>query len=276
MVMKKKIGKTLRRFDFAGNLLRYRRYILLSVKASLKKEVAGSYLSWIWLILEPIFLTILYGVVISLFMRGNGLSFGVFILCGIMAMTFFQGGVMKSMGLIGSKKLLIREIRIPKYILICEVIGKNLSTFAISFVLVIILMVIAKVRFTPYLIFLPVILALLILLTFAFSLFSMHIGAYVPDARKTMKMVFRLLFYVSGTIFPIDKVIDPERHEQLVNFLMYGNPIAFIMQQFRLVTVYGKPPDYLFIGIWLAAGLLLSFLGLKLIEKHERNYSKID
>jgi teichoic acid transport system permease protein len=271
--MKKKLGKALRRFEFTSNLLRYRRYILLSVKASLKKEVAGSHLSWIWLILEPIFLTIIYGVVVSLFLRGNGLSFGVFILCGLLAMSFFKRGIMKSIMVVKNRQNLIKNLKIPKYIVICEIMGKNLAESTIAFILIIILMIIAKVEFTPYIFLFPLLFILLIVLTFSFSLFALHIGAHTPDVKKTMNMVFRLLFYASGTIFPIFGVI---KSAWLVNLMIYANPLAFVMQQFRLVTIDGRPPEFLFVGLWFVAGVLLSFLGLKLVGKHEGEYAKID
>jgi ABC-type polysaccharide/polyol phosphate export permease len=272
--MNKTIGKTLRRFGFTGEILCFRRHILLSVKASLKSEVAGSYLSWIWLILEPIFLTVLYGFFISLFMRGNGLAFGVFILCGLMAMSFFQGGITQSATVIKSKKNLIRNIRIPKHILVCEIMGKNMIKFVISFFLVLLLMLVANVKFTPYLLLLPIPFALLVLMTFSISLFALHVGAYVPDIQKTLKMVFRLLFYASGVIFPIDRVI--KHNDQLVDIMVRGNPIAFVMEQFRLLVCDGKSLDFFFCGMWLVIGILISFLGLALIRRHERKYAKID
>ena len=42
------------------NMKKYFRYVVYSAKAELKSEVANSYLSWIWWILEPICMMIVY------------------------------------------------------------------------------------------------------------------------------------------------------------------------------------------------------------------------
>ena len=45
---------------FFGDLKKYWKYIKYSTKSQLKTEVTGSYLSWIWLFLNPICFMLIY------------------------------------------------------------------------------------------------------------------------------------------------------------------------------------------------------------------------
>ena len=44
---------------FANDLKKYHGYALYAAKAELKAEVAGSYLNWVWWILEPVCLMLI-------------------------------------------------------------------------------------------------------------------------------------------------------------------------------------------------------------------------
>ena len=45
---------------FLNDLEKYWKYIKYSTKSGLKAEVTGSYLSWLWLFLEPICFMLIY------------------------------------------------------------------------------------------------------------------------------------------------------------------------------------------------------------------------
>ena len=45
---------------FIDNLKKYKGYMLYATKASLKSEVAGSRLNWLWWILDPFLFMLVY------------------------------------------------------------------------------------------------------------------------------------------------------------------------------------------------------------------------
>ena len=45
---------------FIKDMKKFYKYIGFSAKSSLKSEVAGSYLGWLWWVLEPVLFTIVY------------------------------------------------------------------------------------------------------------------------------------------------------------------------------------------------------------------------
>ena len=54
---------------FFRDLKKYRRYITYSAGAVLKSEVAGSYLSWAWWVLDPLLFMLVYTFVAQVVFR---------------------------------------------------------------------------------------------------------------------------------------------------------------------------------------------------------------
>ena len=68
--------------NFFRDIVKYRYYIIASAKANLKADVAGSYLNWMWWVLEPLGLMTMYAVIFGWLFK-NGISyFPIFIACG--------------------------------------------------------------------------------------------------------------------------------------------------------------------------------------------------
>ena len=49
-------------------------------------------------------------------------------------------------------------------------------------------------------------------------------------------------------------------------------PTGFIIMQFRNVMMYGMSADYLMLLYWLAIGLILSFIGVKILYRGEKGF----
>lgn len=75
---------------FWNDLKKHNGYGLYSAKAELKAEVAGSYLNWIWWILEPFCFMLIYTFIFGYVFNAKEAYFPVFIFIGITAWDFFS------------------------------------------------------------------------------------------------------------------------------------------------------------------------------------------
>jgi ABC-type polysaccharide/polyol phosphate export permease len=69
--------------QFINDIKKYSKYIAYSTKAQLKSEVANSYLSWIWLILEPICFMLIYTFLAVVVFKSKVEYFPIFVFIGI-------------------------------------------------------------------------------------------------------------------------------------------------------------------------------------------------
>lgn len=257
--------------SFIKSIKRYFYYMYYAAKASLKSEVAGSKLNWIWWILEPLCFMFIYIFIFKVVFKAHEDYFPVFVLIGLAVWDYFNRMLSGSVKLISSNKQIVSKVYIPKYILLISRSFTYLFKFFISFALVIVTMIIIKVPFNLTILWIIPLTLLLYIVVFGISLIIMHFGVYVEDLANLIKIGLRLMFYATGIFYNI-KLSVPEPYNHL---LLKLNPIAFIMDSFRTVIIDGKSPDLILCFSWILIGIILCVLGIKLIRKYENSYVKV-
>ena len=256
---------------FINNIKKYYKYAIYAAKADLKAEVANSYLNWLWWVLDPIFFMLIYTFIVEIVFKTSESYFPVFVFVLLTAWDFFNRMVSGSVILVNSKKSIVTKVYIPKYILLIEKSFVYLFKMFISFCLVFILMIVFKVPFSPSVLYVIPITMVLYIISFGFASILLHFGIFVEDLYNVTNIVLKLVFYLSGIFYSIRKRV-PSPYYKL---LLKGNPIAFIMDQYRVVLIDGVAPSFKWLGIWLAIGIVFCVAGIAIIHKYENSYAKV-
>ena len=256
---------------FFNNIKKYYKYAIYSAKAELKSEVADSYLNWLWWIIEPVCFMIIYSFVFGFVFRNSETYFASFIFVGLSAWQFFERMVNGSVKLIINNRDLVTKVYLPKYILLLSKSFTYLFKLFISLIITFVLMLIQHVPFTWHIVLLIPILIVLYILSFGIGLILMHFGVTLNDLANLTNIGLKMVFYLSGVFYNISKRLKGT----LSHVLLFANPIAFIMNELRKVLIYGKLPDFMFLGIWTVVGILLCLIGIHVIHKNENSYAKV-
>lgn len=124
-------------------------YIVQAAKAQLKAEVANSYLNWIWWILEPFAMMLIYVFMFGFVFGIEEEYYPAFIFLGLTLWRFFSKCVQSSTNLVRNNKSTVSKVYIPKYFLIIQSFLVNGFKMLICFIVVFGLMVVYRVPFTP-------------------------------------------------------------------------------------------------------------------------------
>lgn len=258
-------------YRISTDIRKYWEYIKFAAKAELKVEVSGSFLGWVWWILDPLFFMLVYTFVVQFVFNGGDKDFPIFVFVGLTAWNFMNNTVTGSVTIIKSFRSIISKVYFPKYVLILIRLSKNLIKMGISFFLVLVLMIFFQVEYSWKLIYLIPVIAVHIITTFAISVLVAHIGVFISDFSNVMNVVLRFLFYVSGVLFSIVERI-PEPY-QTIFFLV--DPIAFIIQAYRDIIFEQKFPNEYFLIYWLIIGVALCILSITMMYRYENTYVKV-
>lgn len=259
---------------FFRDIKKYNPYALYSAKAELKSSVADSYLNWLWWILDPILFMLVYSFLAMIVFNSREDHFSVFVFIGLTAWDFFNRNITNSVKLVKGNRSTVIKIYIPKYTLVLSKMYINAFKMLISFGIVVVAMIFSRISVGWNILYLPLILLVLFVITFGFSLFFMHFGVFIEDLSNVVTVILRLLFYVSGVFYSIsDKLADFSRPVALL--LSYGNPIALVITSLRNIMIYNQAPNVPALLIWLVAGVLVSVLGVHIIYKYENSYTKV-
>lgn len=256
---------------FFKDMHKYFRYAIRLARADLKTEVANSYLDWLWWLIEPFCMMLIYAFVYSVVFRTSEEYFTAFIFIGLTAWSFFQRNISSSVSLVRSSKEIISKIYIPKYILLFSRILVNGFKMLISFGIVGIMMLALRVHITFNIFYIVPIWAVLFLVSFAIGLFLMHYGVFVRDLPYIIDILLQMIMYMTGTFYSLSNRVPAPYGEILEKV----NPVAYLIAAMRDVLLYGKEVSWQMLVIWaLVSGIIMIF-GVSLIYRNENSYVKV-
>lgn len=259
---------------FLKDIKKYYRYAVYSAKAELKAEVAGSYLNWVWWILEPVCLMLIYTFIFGVVFNAREKYFTAFIYIGLTVWTFFNQNLKNSVKIVKKNKSVVSKVYLPKFILVESKMFVNGFKMMISFAIVIFLMIIYRVHLTWNVLYAIPLFLCLVLVTFGMMCIVCHFGVFVEDLQNVITIALRLIFYMTGIMFSIDKRIGP-KNPVLAAFLGKWNPMAFVITSLRNCMLYGETPARRILLIWMVIGVALSVIGVRMIYKNENSYVKV-
>lgn len=254
---------------FSKDIKRYWRYSIVSARSQLKTEVANSYLNWIWWILEPFCFMLIYTFVFGYVFNAKEQYFPVYIFIGLTMWNFFNKTVQGSVKIVKANKSIVSKVYFPKYILILTKMWVNGFKMLVSFGIVLLMMIFYRIPINLNLFFFIPVFLVLVLFTFGCSCFFMHFGVYVEDLSNVVNIVMKMLFYITGVFYNLEKRIP----EYGVAFNHY-NPMAFLLTSMRQSLIYGSTPHITLLCVWFVISLLLSVAGIRKIYKEENSYVK--
>lgn len=261
---------------FFQDIVKYREYAVYSAKSSLKVEVANSYLNWLWWILDPLLLMLVYMFIGQVVFRSSINAFPIFVFIGLTLWNFFNKNVMSSIKLIRGKKTVISKVYMPKFVLIFSKMVDNFIKMIICLGIVFIMMPFWHCAFTWQLLYLIPIILTLIIFTFGCCSICMHFGVFIDDLYNVVQVALRLIFYMTGIFYSIEDRLQ-KTHPYWGQVLSKYNPMAFLITAARKVVLTANfgLDDLKFLAIWFVIGCILSVIGVNLIYKYENGYVKV-
>lgn len=256
---------------FLKDFKRYNAYAKYASKAELKSEVASSYLTWLWWILDPLFFMLIYTFIVEVVFASTVAKLPLFVMCGITVWNFFNKNLVTCVKIIRSNRGIISQKYIPKFMLVVEKLYVNLIKFAISFGLLFLMLILFKVRITFNIIYIIPLILLLLILSFGLSNILAHFGVFIEDSANILQIILRLIFYLSGIFYSISDKLS----SNLAFIMLRVNPLAYIIEDFRNVFMYGKSINCSLYIYWLFISIAISILSIKLIYKYENSYAKV-
>ena len=229
---------------------------------NLRSEAYRNYLSYAWLVLEPLLHILVFYIIFSLLLHRGGENFLVFLFAGQIPWIWFSKAVSGSSASIIAGKNLMLQVGLPPIIFplinLLKISLQHIPVFLMLFGFI------CLQGFLPniYWWFLIPLIFVQLLLTAACTCF---VAAVIPFARDLNFLVHTgLMFLMFGSgVFYDYKTLSVEWQE-----LFLLNPIAFLLNSYRDILIYNSAPDLIALATWgvisLLACLLMAFIYAKL------------
>jgi ABC-2 type transport system permease protein len=211
-------------------------------RSEFKLKFFGSALGYLWQVVRPLLLFGVLYVFFVLVFEVNKLTgaaaefYGAQLLASIVLFTFFgeaAGGAVRS---VVDRESLVRKIQFPRLAIPISVVLLALFNLGLNLVVVMIFAVAGGVRPMLSWLELPLIIAMLTVLTTGVAMLLSALFVRFRDISPIWEVLSQILFYCSPVIIPAEVVREKLAHGSLNHFLYHIytlNPLVAIFQQFR-------------------------------------------
>jgi lipopolysaccharide transport system permease protein len=118
-------------------------------------------------------------------------------------------------------------------------------------------------------IFAPVVMLPLLLLTLGISWFLASFGVFLRDVAQTIGLLTTVLMFLTPIFYPVTAI--PEKYR----IFIYMNPLTFIVEQMRDILIWGKLPSWSGWGLSMAVGIVIAWLGLVWFQKTRKGFADV-
>lgn len=212
-----------------------------------------------WFIISPLMRMVLFSVLLGNLAKlpSDGVPYPLFTYAALLPWELFATGMVRGMGCLVSYHHIISKVYFPRLLLpIAEVITA-LVDFALSFVILLLMMLAFGFPFTVKLLLLPFVLIIPMILALGVGLMLAPLHAHFRDTANFLGYVSQFWFY--GTPVAYSASLMVERLPDWALLLYRLNPMYIVVEGSRWILLgTTRPPLVLFVSATLFALLMLS------------------
>jgi ABC-2 type transport system permease protein len=258
-------------------LAAYRELMGLLVRRELKARYKDSTLGFLWSLIRPLTILVVYYVAIGKFLGAERSipDFAIYIFSGLIAWQFFSETVSGGTGSIVGNGGLIKKVYLPREVFPLSVVGSALFNMATQFIiLALALVVTGSVPTGPRLLYVPLALAVLLVYGTALALVLSAVNVYLRDVQYLVEIALTVLFWASPIVYSWE-LVRGAIPEGFLQDLYLANPVtAAVLAMQRGLWVAGTDEPY---PDDLAVRLLIMFgIGLVLLWFAQRAFSRLE
>jgi len=221
-----------------AQLPRYRGLIQSLVARELKARYRGSVLGFFWSFINPLLLLLVYTFIFAFVMpppKGTD-PYPLFMFCGLLPWTWFASSLTESSGVLISGGNLIKKVLFPAEVLPIVTVFAGLAHFGLGLIVLAGFFVYyGHLPLATNLLWLPVIVAIQLILTLGLSLLIAALTVHFRDLRDLLANLMTLWFFGTPIIYPLSRA--PESARWLLNL----NPFTHLAVSYQDVLFRPDP-----------------------------------
>lgn len=248
----------------------FRELLYFMVWRDLKVRYKQTALGIVWVILQPLLMTLVFTAVLGRLVRvpSNGLPYALFAYAGLTLWIFFSAAVSLTGNCLVQNANLITKVYFPRLIIPISSIMARLVDLGVSLIILLGLLVYYRIGFSSHLVMVPVLVLSLSLLALALGLWTSAVNVKYRDVGLVVPVLIQLWMFVSPIVYPLSAV--PERWRLLYSF----NPLVGILEAFR-AALFGTPFDWPPLLISFAITAILLPYAAYAFQNREKTFADI-
>ena len=263
--------------NYWRDLWRYRELFQVLAWRDLSVRYKQTVIGVAWAVVRPILtmlvFTFVFGTVANLKSHGTA-NYALMVFAGLLPWQFFSTALTDSSNSLTTNANLISKVYFPRLIVPTATIVVAFVDFAISFVLLLGMMVIYQ--FVPpwQIIFIPVFVALCFLTSLGPGLWITSLNVKYRDFRYVIPFIIQFGLYLTPVGFTKDVILA--KIPESLHFVYNMNPMVGVIDGFRW-CILGGPPPFLEPAFLIGIGvtIFMLWLGIRQFRKMEKTFADL-
>jgi ABC-2 type transport system permease protein len=213
--------------------------LYITALTEFKKTYFGTLLGYLWSLARPL---LLFAVLVTVFTKVIRLNtvphYQVLLLMNIVLYGFFQEGTLTAVGSVVGQEAVVRKTQFPRLVIPLAVVLTALFNLMLNLVVVVVFMLAFGVTPTWTWLLLPVILALLLVLTTAVAMIVSSLYPRFRDVAIIWTVFSTALFYATPIIWTVERLQTHHTLRRIVEL----NPLSPIFELARKWMIQPSAP----------------------------------
>ncbi len=237
------------------------------IKVRYKQTVLGA----AWAIIQPFFTMVVFSLFFGHLAKvpSDGIPYPIFTFTALVPWTFFANGLTQSSNsLVGSAQL-ITKVYFPRLVIPLSTVISGLIDFALTFLVLLLMMLYYGVMPTVHVLWLPFFLLLALIASLGVGLWLSALNVEYRDVRYVVPFITQFWMFATPIAYPSSLLSEPWR-------TIYGlNPMVGVVEGFRWALLRSGAAPGPMIAVSAAASLIILIGGAFYFTRMEKNFADV-
>lgn len=246
---------------------RFRDFIIASVKREFVSRYLGTQLGFLWQVIQPLALILIYTLVFAEIMRprlpghDSRFAYSIYLTSGFVTWTLFADLLGRSVGIFVSNANVLKKVSIHK--LAFPIIAALSALVQFGLLLACFLAFLALSGNMPRapLFAVPVVVAIAALFAMGLGLFLATVNVFYRDVEQTVGLVLQFWFWVTPIVYPANAL------PAFMETLLAWNPMWPVVRAMQAIFVENRFPAWETLIYPLVVAVTLAWLARAVFER---------
>ena len=209
----------------------HRQVLRMLVLRDLQKRYTRFRLGYLWTLLEPLGMILVLWFVFSVLLGARQLGlqpYLMFLALAILPWWWFTTGMNLATKAFRRTRGALKIATLPTQLWVARVILVSLLEFVLALPVIVIAAIITRSMPSWLIVFFPVAMLLQFILMYGLGLLVAAVSVVVPDIARFIRIVIRVMFYLSPVLYSVSNIPDK------VQGLAFLNPLVGILGLYRV------------------------------------------
>lgn len=247
----------------------YRHMLNTLVKQDIRGKYKGSFLGFLWTLLNPLLLLLIYSVVFQFVFRIQIENYPIYLFICLMPWNTFANSIAMGTVCVTGNAGILKKVYFPREILpIATVISNVINYFFGAIIIFIALQFFSPIGLSWFALFLPILVLIQAIFTLGIVLILSGINVYFRDVQYIMNPVMMIWMYATPILYNIDMV--PAEYVSLYKL----NPMVQIMMGYQDILYHKQLPSINSMLLLFAISLVVLVIGYLIFQKLQKRFAE--